>query len=261
MRPETFRATALIQMFRRRKIATMTEMKSALGTSVDMTVFRKLKTLEYLTSYSHGGRYYALRELVEFDRKGLWTCRGARFSKHGTLLDTAANFVHQTDAGVFAPELAAELGVEVNDALLKLVRDGRVARERLAGLFLYCSRGPTRRRRQLASRHAALPEEPFGDVPRPTSARSDESRAAVILFLSSLNEKQRRLFAGLESMRLGRGGDQRIAEWTGLDAHTVAKGRHELLSGEVHLGRIRKPGAGRRAVEKKRQRSSRPSSS
>lgn len=237
----------------------MAEMKTALGTSVDMTVFRKLGTLDYLTSYSHGGRYYTLREHAEFDRKGLWTCRGARFSKHGTLLDTADDFVHRAIAGVFAPELAAELGVEVKDALLKLARDGRVARERLAGMYLYCSRDPARQRQQLVSRNEVLPDEPFGEVPRPTSAPSDESRAAVIPFLSSLNEKQRRLFAGLESMRMGRGGDQRIADWTGLDAHTVAKGRHELLSGDIQLGRIRQPGAGRRAVEKKRQRSSRPS--
>jgi hypothetical protein len=238
-------------MFRRRTIATMAELKSTLGTNVDMTVFRKLGTLDYLSSYSHGGRFYTLRELAEFDGKGLWSCRGAHFSKHGTLVDTAAEFVRQAGAGVFAPELAAELGVEVKDALLKL----------LAGLFLYCSRDAARRRQQLASRHAALPEEPFGDVPRPTSEPSDETRAAVILFLSSLNEKQRRLFAGLESMRMGRGGDQRIAEWTGLSVHTVAKGRHDLLSGDVQLGRIRQPGAGRRAVEKKRQGSSRPSNS
>lgn len=261
MRPETFRAIALVQMFRRRTIATMAEMKSALGTSVDMTVFRKLRTLDYTTSYSHGGRYYALRESAEFDRNGLWSCRKARFSKHGTLLDTAAVFVERSIAGVFATELAEELGVEVKDSLLKLVRDDRVGRERLGGLYLYCSRDAARRRQQVAGRHAALPEEPFGAVPRPTSEPSDEARAAVILFLSSLNEKQRRLFAGLESMRMGRGGDQRISEWTGLSVHTVAKGRQELLSGDLQLGRIRQPGAGRRAVEKKRQGSSRPSSS
>ena len=61
MRHETFRASVLVQMFRRRTIATMAEMKSALGTSVDMTVFRKLGTLDYMTIYSHAGRYYALR--------------------------------------------------------------------------------------------------------------------------------------------------------------------------------------------------------
>lgn len=261
MRTETFRASALVPMFRRRSIATMAELKSTLGTSVDMTVFRKLRTIDYMTSYSHGGQYYALRESAKFDGKGLWSCRDARFSLHGTLLDTAAVFVEQAVVGVFAAELAEALGVEVKDALLKLLRDERVTRERLPGRYLYCSPDPARRRQQVASRHAALPEEPFSDVPRPTSKPSDEARAAIILFLSSLNEKQRRLFAGLESMRMGRGGDQRIAEWTGLALHTVAKGRHELLSGDIQLGRIRQPGAGRRAVEKKRHGSSRPSSS
>jgi hypothetical protein len=239
----------------------MAELKSTLGTTVDMTVFRKLATLDYMTSYTHGGQYYALRESADFDGKGIWSCREARFSQHGTLLDTAAIFVEQANAGLFAGELSEALGVEVKDALLKLVREERVARERLLGRYLYCSADPARHRQQVAIRHALRPDEPFGDVPRPTSSPSDEAKAAVILFLSSLNEKQRRLFAGLESMRMGRGGDQRIAEWTGLAIHTVAKGRHELMSGDIKIERIRKPGAGRRAVEKKRQGSSPPSNS
>lgn len=35
-----------------------------------MTVFRKLRTIEYLSSYSHGGRFYTLLELAEFDARG-----------------------------------------------------------------------------------------------------------------------------------------------------------------------------------------------
>jgi hypothetical protein len=41
----------------RNQIATLDEMKQALGTPVDLTVFRKLKPPGYLTSYSHRGRY------------------------------------------------------------------------------------------------------------------------------------------------------------------------------------------------------------
>jgi len=39
-------------------MATLGELKRALGTQVDLTVFRKLKQLDYLTSYSHRARYY-----------------------------------------------------------------------------------------------------------------------------------------------------------------------------------------------------------
>ena len=73
MRALSFRSDELRSLLLRSKIATLDELKQALGTSVDVTVFRKLKPLDYLTSYSHRGRYYTLREIARFDDKGLWS--------------------------------------------------------------------------------------------------------------------------------------------------------------------------------------------
>ncbi|MCP4038524.1 MAG: hypothetical protein GY733_16405, partial [bacterium] len=81
-----------------------------------------------------------------------------------------------------------------------------------------------------------------------------ELRAAVVLFFSLLDEQQRRLYAGLEALKTGRGGDARIAGLLGLDAGTVARGRRELLAHDVEIGRVRRRGGGRKAVEKKRLR-------
>lgn len=78
----------------------------------------------------------------------------------------------------------------------------------------------------------------------------DELRAAIVLFFSLLDEKQRRLYAGLEALKTGRGGDGRIAELLGLDDGTVARGRRELLAQDVEVERIRRTGAGRKPVEK-----------
>ena len=80
-----------------------------------------------------------------------------------------------------------------------------------------------------------------------------ELRAAIILFFSVLDEQQRRLYAGLESIKLGHGGDKKIAELLGIDAHTIAKGRQALLNQDVAVERIRKKGGGRTPIEKKRQ--------
>ena len=66
-----------------------------------------------------------------------------------------------------------------------------------------------------------------------------------------LDEEQRRLFAGLESIKLGHGGDRIVAEFLGLDPHTVARGRQQLLDQKVMLGRTRPSGGGRKPVEKK----------
>ncbi len=71
---------------------------------------------------------------------------------------------------------------------------------------------------------------------------------------SMLNEKRRRLYAGLESLKLGHGGDAHIAKLFDIDPHTVARGRQELESGELDSQAIRAKGGGRLSQEKKRLR-------
>ncbi|MDP2834017.1 MAG: hypothetical protein Q8Q28_12155 [Pseudomonadota bacterium] len=260
MRSETFAADTIGRLLRRRGIATMEELKAALGSSVDMTVFRKLRELSYLASYSHRGKYYALEETAQFDERGLWACREVRFSRFGSLVDTLEVFVARSTGGYLASELSFEVGAQVKQPLLGLVRAGRIAREEVAGLYLYCSADGARRAEQLLARRLPASGVPaFAPLRAPDSV-SNEAKAAIVLFMSLLDEQQRRLFAGLEALRLGRGGDRAVAEATGLDPHTIAKGRQELLARDVLVDRRRRPGAGRKPVEKKRRRSAPKSS-
>jgi hypothetical protein len=253
MRPIQFRVETLDTLLRKKKIATMAELMTALGTDARRTVFRKLNALNYRTSYSHRGRYYALDRVAGFDALGLWSCGDVWFSIHGTLLSTAAALVETADNGYFIEELDNVLHVGTKDALRKLVGDARLMRTRLGGQFLYCAADAGRRRQQLLSRRVQL-AEPGAAGPLPdTSIMPDELRAAIILFFSLLDEKLRRLYAGLEALKTGRGGDARIAELLGLDSTTVARGRRELLDQEVDIERVRRSGAGRRAMEKKRR--------
>ena len=112
---------------------------------------------------------------------------------------------------------------------------------------------------QLATRQREASDQVLGIARGKGVEATDEAKAAIILFMSTLDEKQRRQYAGLESMLIGRGGDRRLAEMTGLDVHTIAKGRKELEQHDLDLERVRRPGAGRKPVEKKRRRSSKPS--
>ncbi len=45
MRPVQFHADRLVTLLRRERIATIEQLKAALGTAVDMTVFRKLREI------------------------------------------------------------------------------------------------------------------------------------------------------------------------------------------------------------------------
>ena len=65
-----------------------------------------------------------------------------------------------------------------------------------------------------------------------------------------LDEKQRRIYAGLESLKIGYGGDRQIADLFGIDPHTVAKERSQLLSQYFEQDRVRKKGGGRIFTEK-----------
>jgi len=250
---------ALQSFLHSERIATLEQLKAALGTTGTMTVFRRLKALGYLGSYSHRGKYYTLLEIPEFNEQGLWSYHSVWFSRHGNLVATVKEFVEEATAGWTAQELERILQVEVKRPLLQLYQGKAIHREKLSGLYTYFSASGDKRRSQLLMREQSWAEPAIG-LPAEIEALSHELKAAIILFFSLLDEQQRRLYAGLEAHKMGHGGDLKIAELLGLDVHTVAKGRRELFGGQVQRGRVRKQGAGRKVTEKKRRRSSSGSS-
>jgi hypothetical protein len=252
MMTQRYRTQALSKLLKKKKIATMTELKQALGTNADATVFRKLKQLSARSSYSHRGRYYTLDNIAQFDEWGLWACRGVHFSTYGTLLNTAHSLVESSQAGFSASELETQLQVSVKDTLRQLTRRGRLSRDRSGGSYVYCSVDPQIQKRQLRLRRHNEEQSEWISEPIGEGLLPEELRAAHVLFYSLLDEQQRRLFAGLEALKWGHGGDRKVARLLGLDVGTVAKGRQQLLHGEVLHDRIRKPGAGHPPVEKKR---------
>ncbi|MEJ2265126.1 MAG: hypothetical protein P8X95_16905 [Anaerolineales bacterium] len=77
------------------------------------------------------------------------------------------------------------------------------------------------------------------------------------LFLSRLDEQQRRWYVALESKKMGHGGDVLLSQITGLDVETIRRGRRELDDDLANrpANRIRLEGGGRPPVEKKTPRS------
>jgi hypothetical protein len=64
-----------------------------------------------------------------------------------------------------------------------------------------------------------------------------------------LDERTRRLTAANEAMSLGYGGVSLVHRASGLSRKAILKGIREIHTGEALVpGRIRRPGAGRRAI-------------
>ena len=126
MRPVQYETSSLETLFARQRIATLEELKGALGTDVYLTVLRKLRPLGYLCSYSHGGKFYTLEKLAPFDEHGLFRVGTACFSRCGSLLDTAAHWVNESAAGYYVAELNRALAVSTKDALRLLAWIGHI---------------------------------------------------------------------------------------------------------------------------------------
>ena len=256
MNTPKYQLQTLKRFFDKHKIATLDQLREALGNPARCTVFRKLGDLHYMSSYSHRGKYYTLKSIARFTNQGLWSFRSVWFSRFGNLLQTSEAFVNHSDAGYSAAELKDIVQVKTKHALSQLVRDGRLQRERFDSIYVYLSAQKDVAIQQIKARKALLKKSPASLIVSNPDLATEEAKALLVLFCSMLNEKQRRLYAGLESLKLGHGGDAHIASLLGMDPHTVAKGRKELMEADlVAASRLRAPGAGRPSQEKKRRKS------
>ena len=74
-----------------------------------------------------------------------------------------------------------------------------------------------------------------------------DPKPLALSFYRHLSEKDRRLFCGLEAVRLGAHGVGQVSLIYQVHPHTVRAGKAELLSGDLlPSGLVRRPGGGRK---------------
>lgn len=159
------REIALAKTFSAPRVLTLHQLCQTLRCSRS-TILRRLAEHGYYSSYNHSGKFLTIPEMVQFDSRGLWSCRAARFSKHGTLKDTVAYLAQCSPQGMTHEELATLLAVRVHNALLQLTREGILRRQRMGPTFVYLSAKRSVRTKQVKRRTAALAQRP---TVRPTS--------------------------------------------------------------------------------------------
>jgi len=75
---------------------------------------------------------------------------------------------------------------------------------------------------------------------------------AINRVMAELDERGRRLFAGILARQHGHGGIQSVAKITGLSRTTIGRGLREGEQAQAEFSnRVRRPGGGRKCVEKK----------
>ena len=82
---------------RKRRVVTMSDLCEVIGSSSRMTVFRQLRKIEYVSSYTHAGRFYTLYDIARFDSDGIWFYDDIGFSQNGSLKNTVTYLIHGSD--------------------------------------------------------------------------------------------------------------------------------------------------------------------
>ena len=154
----------VVETFRAPRILTLEQLCRKMHASRS-TVLRRLEEHGYHSSYNQAGKFLTIDEVAQFDARGLWVWKAARFSRHGSLKETVWHLVEDSQQGMTQEELAALLGVRTHNPLLELVQQEWTQRERLGPTFVYLSHKATRRREQVRRRKTLLAESM---KPRPT---------------------------------------------------------------------------------------------
>jgi hypothetical protein len=149
--------SALHKLFRIRPVARLSGLRKALQTPSRTTIFRVLRSVGYLTSYSHAGRYYTLERIPQFDERGLWHYRQIGFSWQRTLRATLVHLVETSPTGQTHEELQDVLHLRVHNTLRLLVRARELKRKSFQDAYVYLSAKPKRAARQWAARQQCVP--------------------------------------------------------------------------------------------------------
>jgi hypothetical protein len=156
---------ALRGFFKKKRVAMLPDICALLGTTSRMSAFRRLRELDYLSSFSHVGRYYTLPRMVNFDPQGLWFYEEVGFSRFGNLKETVIHLVDQSVAGQTHEELEKKLRLRVHNTLLDLVRSAKITRELFEGVFVYLSRHTDRTQQQRVRRREGVGDSVQGVLP------------------------------------------------------------------------------------------------
>jgi hypothetical protein len=137
-------AEQIRQLLLKNTIMSLKQLRSELQDRPRSSLFRDLKKLDLISSYTHTGQYHALKRLAKFDEDGLWFFQDVGFSRYGTLKKSLVHVITHSQAGMTHREMRKLFRVEVQKPLTDLVSSNAVARQLLPNrIHVYLSADET----------------------------------------------------------------------------------------------------------------------
>ncbi|MCP4271169.1 MAG: hypothetical protein GY781_04275 [Gammaproteobacteria bacterium] len=147
-----------ISIFKKRKVMTIEGLIDLLYCSA-ITVRRRLKQWEAITSYDNNGRYYTLPEIARFNIYGIWSYRNIHFSKYGNLKQTLIHLIRNSEEGLDALAIGELLGLQPRSFLSHFRERAELRREKITRRFIYFSSEAEVYEEQIKKRRERMTEQ------------------------------------------------------------------------------------------------------
>ena len=147
-----------INSFAIQKVQTVTDLSQILACSI-ITVRRRLREWDALTSYNKNGRYYTLPTIALFNKNGIWSYRDIYFSRYGTLKNTVIALAVKSKKGLTHAEAQEIIGLNPKCFMARFKELPGVRKERYENYIVYFSDDPDTYEAQKRNR---FPSEPSG---------------------------------------------------------------------------------------------------
>jgi len=146
--------SALI-LFKKRKVITIPMLMNLLDCSTP-TIRKRLRKWSVHTSYNKNGSYYALPEVVKFDKDGFWRYKQIFFSQYGNLKNTVIQIINASQAGLESTEIGKLTGLSPRSFMSHFHNIPEINREKCQGKYLYLSNDKSVLQRQKKAREEGL---------------------------------------------------------------------------------------------------------
>lgn len=136
-------------------VMTLKKLREELNDRPRSSLFRDLKKLNLISSYTHTGQYHALNKSAKFDKNGLWFFQDVGFSQYGTLKSTLTHIVSHSPSGMTHKAMKLMFRIEVQKPLTDLVKHNAITRQLLPGrIYVYLSADESKAKDQFQQRLA-----------------------------------------------------------------------------------------------------------
>ena len=130
------RLQTINELIRKKKVLSFEKLEQSVNVS-GITVRRDLRALNYITSYTHRGRFITLPKVPRFDNNGIWFFHEIGFSQYGNSFESIIKLIDQSKQGLSREELEDILKIGISKQIQILIRQEKLNRVKLGGKYIY----------------------------------------------------------------------------------------------------------------------------